>query len=51
MRAKPGYIVCCCQMKEDELERTALELEEYRSRLSGYETNYFPSCKAKTLFQ
>lgn len=38
------------QMKEDELERTAVELEECRARLTSLDSGYFPACKVKTLF-
>ena len=38
------------QIKEDELERTMVELEEYRSKLNNYDSGYFPNCKVKTLF-
>ena len=37
-------------MKEDELERTMTELEEYRSKLNNYDSAYFPNCKVKTFF-
>merc|ERR1711976_666597 len=37
------------QIKEDELERTAIELEEYRTKLQRYDSGYFPSCKQKML--
>ena len=38
------------KMKEDELERTATELEEYKAKLNNYDHRYFPNCKTKTLF-
>ena len=41
---------CVLQMKEDELERTAVELEECRARLTSLDSGYFPACKVKTLF-
>ena len=39
-----------CQIKEDELERTMTELEEYKNKLNNYDSSYYPSCKTKTLF-